>query len=180
MPIIFRPGDSTPLDDDEDRRWFEMRSMGRARFVAGRTGTILANTILPVAFPVWAVWWVAPASREFLLGRFTWIPLAIGVVLVAVLGAAHALDTWRSYEKRSALDDDRTPFERLDHLQARTSKYGLIAATLSTAALALEMAAHVRPAFLGIFAMSAFLGWRSVYMQWRARRITTQARRRME
>src|SRR3954463_8782641 len=102
--MLFRPDDSKPLDMVEDEQWFHMQSMGRRRYVFGRTASVLANTIGRVALPVWALWWAAPKSRDYIFHRFTWIALAIGVVIVGSLGAAHALDTWRSYEKRSELD----------------------------------------------------------------------------
>jgi hypothetical protein len=165
--MLFRPDDSRPLDLVERDEWFDMQSMGRSRYVLRRTASVLANTLGPVAIPVWCMWWFAPESRQFIFHRFTWIALATGIVIVGFLGAAHAFDTWRSYEKRSTLED--APPQSIASLYRRGARLGLIAATLSTIVIALEIVVHAPPWIIATMGAASLVAWRSVYITWRSR-----------
>jgi len=104
--MFFRPDDSTPLDEEEERAWLGMEQMGRRRYIWRRTILTLDWMIIPVVVMVWGIWWLRPASRPYILDPFLLIPLVIGAAIVGPLAAAHAWDTWRSYERRSQIDDD--------------------------------------------------------------------------
>src|SRR5678809_304447 len=99
--MFFRPGDSTSLDEEEERAWLAMEQMGRRRYIWRRTILTLDWMILPVVVLIWGEWWLVPASRPYILDPFLLISLVIGAAIVGPLAAAHAWDTWRSYERRS-------------------------------------------------------------------------------
>ncbi len=168
--MLFRPDDSKPLDLLEEEEWDKMLEMGRTRYIATRTGSVLANSILPIGLTVWGLWWM-PQTRPYITGPFTIIPLAIGTALLGSLSAAYAWDTWRSYERRSLLESDKAPIDKVDWLMVRTRHYSLRAAIIST--IAVGIVSLVRsPLWLtammgGVCAMS----WRSVILQQRRRHL---------
>ena len=168
--MLFRPDDSKPLDLLEDEAWFEMQFMGRRRYILGRVVTVLNYVVIPVVAMVWGQWWLSPASHPYIRDPFIWIPLAIGSVIVGSLGAAHAFDTWRSYEKRAQLEDEPTPLQAAARLERRAAKFSLIGATLSTVVVVLEIVGHAAPWLIAVMGAMSLLGWRSVYVSWRLRK----------
>jgi hypothetical protein len=169
--MLFRPDDTKPLAEDEDREWFEMETMGRGRYIVRRTASMLAQVVLPVVGLSWSVWWASPGARELLFGRVTWIGLGIGTVLVGSLSAAHGWDTWRSYERRSAIDDTMAPIERAAVAMDRAVRYGLIGATIGTGLAVFAMFSHQPWWATAIYVASALAGWRFVLAGRRAQKV---------
>jgi hypothetical protein len=159
--VLFRPDDSRPLDLAEEEEWDDMLEMGRNGYIARRTGTVLANSILPIGMSVWALWWT-PRTRPYVGGPFTWIPLAIGTVLLGSLAAAHAWDTWRSYERRAVLEVDERRMDAVARLSVRTGRYARRSALLSTLAFGLMFFAHPPFWVMGVMGTACLLSWRSL------------------
>ena len=167
--MLFRRDDSMPLDLQEEEDWFVMQSIGRGRYVARRTASALANTLLPIALSVWGLWAAVPNARPYLFGPFTWVPLAVGSVVVGSLAAVHAWDTWRSYEKRSQLEDVFRPMEEAARLSARSLRFGALAAVLSPLALAFMVKGQAPAFMLVVMGVAVLTSWRSLFRGWRAR-----------
>jgi hypothetical protein len=168
--MLFRPDDSKPLALDEDDEWVEMQAMGRRRYVVRRTASMLAHVILPVVGLSWSVWWASPGARSLLFGRVTWIGLAIGIVLVGSLTAAHAWDTWRSYERRDKVEDSRTPAEALRTAFDRPARQIVAGAVLGTLAFGIGLFGGMPWWLTTLFGVSAAMGWRAAYFGWRAKK----------
>jgi hypothetical protein len=170
LSLLFRPDDSSPLDFEEDRAWFEMQRAGRTLYIAKNTVSILAKMILPVAISVWTVWWVAPSTREFVLGPVTWIALGIGTLLVGSLAAAHSWDTWRSYAKRAEIDGPTTVIDRVSQVQARVGRVTLHVAVLTTVVFALQVVSKAPVWLLAMMGVLALSAWRNALRSFRAKR----------